>query len=134
MSNILTHQEWPRFEVGGVTLRKVGDTEVLKEQAPALLTVVFNGHLNVSHLSVVLFLLSYALVDKEKVQANRGCGTTDTNGNTHVKWLTDNFTGWSGTERERERERNCLDGVWTRPAGYIYPPLIFLIRWGKGQS
>ena len=102
MSNILTHQEWPRFEVGGVTLRKVGDTEVLKEQAPALLTVVFNGHLNVSHLSVVLFLLSYALVDKEKVQANRGCGTTDTNGNTHVKWLTDNFTGWSGTERERE--------------------------------
>ena len=90
--------------MGGVTLWKVGDTEVLKEQAPALLTVVFNGHLNVSHLSVILFLLSYALVDKEKVQANRGCGTTDTNGNTHVKWLTDNFTGWSGTERERERE------------------------------
>ena len=79
--------------MGGVTLRKVCDAEVLQERHPALLTVIFNGYLNVVHLSVIVLLLSYTLVDKEKVHPNCGYGTTDTKLSTQAERLTHAFTG-----------------------------------------
>ena len=76
----------------GVTLREVCDTEVLKERIPALFVVTLDGYLNVLHLSVIVILLSFALVDKKKIQANCGCGATNTVRSVQTEWLTDGST------------------------------------------
>ena len=79
----LTYQEWPGCDVGGITLRKIGDTEILQEHSSALLAVLFSGYLKVHHLYVVLLLPGNGLVDEEKVQADCGSRSTDT------KWYAD---------------------------------------------
>ena len=91
--------------MGGVTLREVANTDVLKEHVSALLTVFSNGQLDVHHFVVILDLISNACVDEEKIHSNGGRCTTQAVLNLEAIRLTDSTIIWWRWKGERERER-----------------------------